>query len=333
MAHKRHPGIVESALDLIGDTPLLRLKRLTQGLEGEVLIKLEHLNPSGSLKDRMTLRMVDEAESAGTIKPGATTLIESSSGNTAQALAFVGALKGYTVRLRLPETSAVPEKLKALERYGAEVEWMKAGEGDVEADRVAKEAGLHGATIEIPGRLACLQEERDNPDVHWVRQFSNPANVAGQEAIGREILEQTDGKVDVFVASVGTGGTFLGVSRVLRAALPHVRCVAIQPAGWVGTRDPLSPDAKYVPGITGGILKEIRDSRIADEIRTLGNEEARAMAYRLSREEGLNCGISTGANVHVALEEAARPGMAGKSVVTVLVDSGFRYIHDERFIT
>ncbi len=333
MNDSKSAEIVESVLDLIGNTPLLKLKRVTVGLEGYVLLKLESFNPSGSIKDRMALSIIEEAEKAGAITVGKTTLVESSSGNTAQALAFVAAVKGYKVKIRLPGTSAVPEKLKPLERYGVVVESMKLGEGEPEADKIAKEAGLHGATIEIPGRLRCLQEEQSNSDVYWVRQFSNQANPAGQAEIGREILKQTDGEVDVFVASVGTGGTFLGVSRVLKEELPDVKCIAIQPAGWIGTRDPLSPEAKYVPGITGGLLKEIRDSGIADEIVTLGNEEARTMAYRLSREEGLNCGISTGANVHVALQELSRPGMKGKNVVTIMVDSGNRYIHDERFVT
>jgi cysteine synthase A len=220
-----------------------------------------------------------------------------------------------------------------LQRYGAEIELMKAGEQAEEANKLAKQAGLHGATTEIPGRLKCLKEEETDPNVYWLRQFSNPSNLEGQAVIGKEILEQTQGKVDVFIASVGTGGTFLGVSQVLKAALPNVRCIAIQPLGWKGGMDPLAADAKYVPGITGGLLKEIRDSGIADQVITLPSDEAVDMAFRLSREEGLNCGMSTGANVLIALREASKPGMRGKNVVTIMVDGGYRYISLEKYVT
>lgn len=330
----RYTGITESLTDLIGYTPLLKLNKVTKGAAGSVLVKLEHMNPSGSIKDRMALRIIEEAEASGRIQPGISKLVESSSGNTAQGIAFVGAVKGYKVKIRLPESTAMPEKKKALERFGAEIDLMRFGEAvDPEADKMAKDAGLHGATIEIPGRVKCLKEEEDDPKVYWTRQFSNPANWQAQGDIGREILEQTDGKIDVFIASIGTGGTFLGVSRVLKEALPNVKCIALQPTGWEGFEDPLSPETKYVPGITGGIVQAIRDSGIADEILFLGNEEALEMGYRLSREEGLNCGFSSAACIHVALKEAAKPGMKGKNVVTIVVDGGYRYINDERFIT
>lgn len=328
-----YPGITESVLDLIGNTACLKLSKVTKGLNSNVLLKLEYLNPSGSIKDRMGLRMIESAEEAGLIQPGVTTLTEASSGNTAQAVAMVAAVKGYKIVLRVPESTASPEKLKALSRFGAIVELMKYGEEAPEADRMAKDAGLHGATVEMPGRVKCLLEEKNTPDTYWLRQFSNPANWQAQAQIGRELLAQTGGKIDVFVASIGTGGTFLGVSSILKEALPHVKCVAVQPTGWEGFIDPLGPDTKYVPGVTGGILETIRDSGLADEICNLGTKEAVDMAYRLSREEGLNVGMSTGANVFVALEQAKRPGMDGKTVVTVAVDSGYRYIKSEIFIT
>lgn len=333
MTVNRHQRVTESILDLIGDTPILRLKKITLGCEANILLKLEHLNPSGSIKDRMALRMIEDGEHAGQIVPGVTTLVEASSGNTAQAVAFVAAVKGYAAKIRLPESTAFPEKCKALERFGAIVELMQSGEEEQEANQLARQAGLHGATIEIPGRLLCLKEEQSDPNVLWLRQFSNPGNVNGQAEIGKEILEQTDGKVDVFIASVGTGGTFLGVSRVLKEALPNMRCIVVQPIGWKADAHPLAPDAKYVPGITGGILKEIRDSGIADEILSVANEDAIEMAHRLSREEGLNCGISTGANVLIALREARKPGMKGKNVVTIMVDGGYRYVTQERYVT
>jgi len=199
--------------------------------------------------------------------------------------------------------------------------------------RLAEEATLHGAMMEIPARAKCLDEEATTPNCLWMRQFSNPGNAAATGDIGRELLEQTGRKIDVFVASIGTGGTFLGIARVLKAALPDVRCIAVQPSGWEGWEDVLSPDAKYIPGISGGIVQEIRDSGIADEVVFVGNAEAREMAYRLSREEGIYCGMSSGANVYVAAQEAKKPGMKNKTFVTPIVDRGERNLSDERYMT
>jgi len=325
--------ITESILDLIGNTPLLRLSRISAGTGAEILGKLEFLNPSGSIKDRMALQMISNAEEQGRIVPGKTILTEASSGNTAQAVAFVSAVKGYQTRIRLPESTASPEKIKALQRFGAEIELMKADEEADEANRLARQAGLHGATVEIPGRVKCLREEREMPDVYWLRQFSNPSNIEGQSKIGYELLEQTDGKIDVFITSVGTGGTFLGVSRVLKASLDQVLCIAVQPVGWKADQHPLSEDAIYVPEITDGILKTIRDSSIADEIIAVPNDDAVRMAYRLSQEEGLNVGISSGANAFVAWQKAQLPSMQGKTIVTIMVDSGNRYISIEKYVT
>ena len=204
---------------------------------------------------------------------------------------------------------------------------------DEESNNLAKAAGLHGATIEIPGRVRCYLEEQDTPDHLWIRQFSNPGNEAGQSVIADELLEQTGGKIDVFIASIGTGGTFLGVTKVLKENIPNVKCIVVQPAGWDGWEDPLSPSKKYIPNISGGILEEIRDSGIADEIQFLGSDDARDMAYRLSREEGIFCGMSSGANVFVAHQEASKPGMKGKNIVTVLVDRGDRYLTNEKYTT
>lgn len=331
MPRSMYEGITESILDLIGNTPLLRLGKVTKGLPGHVLVKLENMNPSGSIKDRMALRMIREAEQAGRIRPGSTTLIESSSGNTGQALAFVGAVEGYNVKICLPQSTSVGERIRALERYGADLVYIP--DEDPDADRMARDAGLHGATIEIPGRVWCLKQEQSNNHVYWTRQFSNPGNWKGQGEIGKEILRQTDGKVDVFIAAIGSGGTFLGVSKVLKESVPDVRCIAVQPTGWEGYEDPLSIDTKYVPGITGGNVEEIRDSGIADDVRYLGNKEVKAMAYRLSSEEGLNCGMSSAACISVALDEASKSEMEDKNIVTVLVDGGYRYVTDERFVT
>lgn len=318
--------VVDSVLELIGDTPMIRLNRVTRGIRANVLGKLEYLSPSGSIKDRMALHIIEEAEKAGTLKPGYT-VVESSTGNTGIALSFVTAAKGYRMKVYCPEGVWQEDKKRMVERFGAEIETVPLVE-----TKVARDAGVHGARVEIPGRVKCKEVEDENPNVFWARQFSNPANVAAQSEIGREILEQTDGKVDVFVAAIGTGGTLLGVAQALREKLPDVRIVAVEPAGLPGFVDPLSPEAKYVPGITGGIVEQIRDSGIVDEVVFVSNEDARDMAYRLSREECLFCGMSSGANVFVALSEARRLEK-GDNVVTVLVDSGDRYFSDERFVT
>lgn len=318
--------VVDSILELIGKTPMLRLHKVTEGIKANVLLKLEYFNPSGSYKDRIALRMIENAEKTGRLKPGYT-IVESSSGNTAIAIALVGAVKGYKVRIFYPQEVWVEEKKKTLKRYGAEIEMVPLVETEV-----ARKAGVHGARVEIPGRVKCKELEESNPDVWWARQFSNPDNVRAHNELGMEIIEQTGGNVDVFVSSIGTGGNFLGVTQVLKREIPNVKCIAVEPTGWPGFIDPLSKEAKFVPGITGGIVEQIRDSGLVDKIVYVGNEEAREMAYRLSREEGVFCGISTGANVFVAINEAKKLG-SGRNVVTVAVDSGDRYFSDERFIT
>lgn len=324
-------AILNSILEHIGDTPLVRLNKIGKGLGANILAKCEYLNPSGSIKDRMALSMVEQAESEGKAVPGITTIIDASSGNTGSALAMVCAVKGYKVKFYFPKSSGVPEKLRILKRYGAELEVVAMD--DEEANSLARAAGLHGATIEIPGRVKCYKAEQNEPNQVWLRQFANPANVSGQACIGTELLEQTDGKIDVFIASIGTGGTFLGVSKVLKQQLPNVKCIAVEPSGYPGFQDPLSPTMKYIPNISGGILEEIRNNGIADDIVFVTNEDARSMAYRLSQEEGIDCGMSSGANVFVAAQEAGRPGMQGKNIVSVITDRGDRYLTSEVYNT
>jgi len=318
--------VIDSILDLIGNTPILKLNNVARGLPANVFVKLEYFNPSGSYKDRMALRMIGEAEKSGRLKPG-NTIVESSSGNTAIAVSMVGALKGYRVRIFYPSEVYVPEKMRILERSCARIESVP-----LEETETAKKAGVHGARIEIPGRVKCKEMEEKNSDIWWSRQFSNHDNTLAHEEMAKEILEQLGGKVDVWVSSIGTGGNFLGVAQQLKKHIPNVKCVAVEPRGWPGWVDPLSPEAKYVPRITGGIIEEIRASGLLDEVVFVGNEEAREMAYRLSQEEGMFCGMSTGANVHVALKKAKELG-EGKNVVTVAVDRGDRYFSDERYIT
>jgi len=318
--------VVDSILELIGNTPMLRLHNVTKGVPANVLVKLEYFNPSGSYKDRMAIRMIEDAEETGRLKPGYT-IVESSSGNTAIALALVGGVMGYEVKIFYPKEIWVEEKRKILQRHGAKIEIVPLVETDV-----AKRAGVHGARVEIPGRVKCRETEEGNQTVWWARQFSNAKNLLAHCEVGREILKQIDGKVDVWVSSLGTGGNFMGVSQVLKESNPHVKCVAVEPGGWPGWVDPLSPQAKYVPGITGGIIERLRDSGLVDEVVFVSNEDARNMAYRLSKEEGMFCGMSTGANVFVAINEAKKLG-PDKNVVTVAVDRGDRYFSDERYIT
>ena len=318
--------VVDSILELVGNTPMIRLHKVTEGIEANVLVKLEYLNPSGSYKDRIALRMIEDAEKAHILKPGYT-IVESSSGNTAIALALVGAVKGYKVRIYYPQEVWQEEKKKTLSRFGAEIETVPLVE-----TKTARDAGVHGARVEIPGRVKCREVEENEPDNWWARQFRNPSNVLAHEDLGEEILEQTGEKVDVYVSSIGTGGNFMGVAKILKEKITRVKCIAVQPSGWPGWIDPLSPEAKYVPGITGGIIEQIRESGLADEVVFVSNENARDTAYRLSREEGIFCGMSTGANVFVALNEAKKLGTR-KNVVTVAVDHGDRYFSDERFIT
>jgi cysteine synthase A len=326
---------VDSALDLIGNTPIVRLQNLTKGMNGaNLFLKLEHLNPSGSYKDRMALRIIEDAERADLLKAGST-IIESSSGNTAIALAFVGGLKGYKVKLFISETSLTEEKKKILTRYGAQFETTPPPMPLAQRDR-ARKTGLPGEMLEEPGRTLCKAAEEKDPSLWWARQFSNPSNFLAHADMGREIVKQLNGKVDVFVSSIGTGGNFMGVSRILKECNPRTRCVAVEPTGWAGEEAVLSgwkTGAKQeIAGITGGIQKQIIDEDIVDEIVQIGNEEAREMAYRLSSEEGIFCGMSTGANVYVALNEAKKLPL-GKNVLTICVDRGDRYFSDERYTT
>jgi cysteine synthase A len=270
--------------------------------------------------------MIENAEKRGLLKPGYT-IVESSSGNTAIALAMVGAVKGYKVRIFYPQEVWGEEKKKILQRFGAEIETVRLIETEV-----ARKAGVHGARVEIPGRVKCKEMEESNPNVWWARQFSNPDNVMAHNELGMEIIEQTGGDIDVFVSSIGTGGNFLGVSQVLKREIPHIKCIAVQPSGWPGWMDPLSPEAKFIPGITGGIVEQIRQSGLVDKVVYVSNEDARRTAYRLSREEGVFCGMSTGANVFVALNEAKR-FKSRANIVTIAVDRGDRYFSDERYIT
>ena len=316
---------VDSVIDLIGKTPLVRLGRVAEGVGADVYVKPEYLNPTGSIKDRVALRMIEGAEEQGLIKPGHT-IVESSTGNTGTSLAFIGTLKGYKVLIYETTPGKMgAEKRKLMANYGAEVRSLTP------KDLEALEGGVPGAEVELPGRKICLELERKGPKTWWARQFSNPHNVEAQRETGKEILEQMAGRVDCYVAAVGTGGTLMGIAEVLKEANPSVRVVGIQPAG---SKTIMTPGASYPKSeIEGGIVAEMLERPgLIDEIVQLGDAEAIEMAHRLWREEGLFCGISGGANVHVALQLAGELGH-GKRVVTVLPDSGDRYMTEEHFVT
>ena len=314
----------KSVLDLIGHTPLVKLGGLAKDLRANVFVKPEYLNPSGSIKDRIALKMILEAKESGLLRPGGT-ILESSTGNTGIAVSFVGCVLGWKVIIyeSTPGRMGV-EKRKLMESFGAEVHSLPpvvvAG---------SEERSVMGAEVEYPGRLLCLDLERDHPGYWWARQFSNPGNTNAHFETGMEIVEQCPGKVDVFVASIGTGGTLKGIAGALRKHNPGIRIVGIQPA---------ASARRIVPGGTwprtetdGGIIADIVEvPGLVDEVVVVGDAEAVDMTHRL-RREGFLAGVSSGANVLVALREAGK--LAGGNVVTVLPDHMNRYFTDEHYVT
>jgi cysteine synthase A len=316
--------VVDSVLDLIGNTPMVKLERVSGEGAADVFVKCEYLNPSGSLKDRIALKMIREAEADGRLKPGYT-IIEASTGNTGTAFSFVGTYLGYKVAIYMPG-GMTPERIRLMESYGAEVHQLKL-------ESSSKDRSIAGAEVEIGTRLRCFELERTQPNTWWARQFSNPANTMAQVKTGKEILRQMGGKVDAFVASIGTGGTLYGIAIALKEELPHVKIIGAEPASG---KHPISEGYKRVPGfgdeVTGGIIEEMMDSGLIDEVVQVSNEDASAMSDRLVKEEGLFCGVSAGANVHLALGIAAELGR-GKRVTTVLPDSRDRYLTQKKYTT
>ena len=306
--------IKESASELIGRTPLLKLNRYTKnaGVEEAVILgKLEYLNPAGSVKDRIALAMIEDAEEKGILKPGAT-IIEPTSGNTGIGLAAVAAAKGYKAILTLPDTMSV-ERRNLLKAYGAELvltEGAKGMKGAIEkADELNK--SIEGSVI--------------------LGQFVNPANPkVHRETTGPEIWDQTDGKVDIFVAGVGTGGTVTGVGEYLKSQNPDVKIVAVEPeSSQVLSKG--TPGPHKIQGIGAGFVPDILNTKVYDEIITVANEDAFAEGKAFAVTEGILVGISSGAALKAAKELAARPENKGKTIVVLLPDSGDRYLSTPLF--
>jgi cysteine synthase A len=320
---------VENLLSRIGNTPLVRLHEVVKGLDAEIYVKPEYLNPSGSIKDRIALYMIKGAEKAGKLKPGVS-IVEASTGNTATAFAYVATTLHYRMFVFAPKSSCTPERLRIIQSYGAHVEII-----DTEAlkkEEGTKNSGIHGAIVEFIPRQKCLEMELSNPNVWWARQFSNPDNVrAHREGTGKEILEQTDGKVDAFVASIGTGGSLLGVSQALHSYDPKISIYGVEPGETPHLRNGIDAIPK-IPEVAGGILLDILHANILNEVLVVSNEDAIDMAHQLSEKEGLFCGMSSGANVLAAIQVAKKLGK-GARVVTLLPDSRDRYLTVEQYTT
>jgi cysteine synthase A len=311
---------IGSTLELIGNTPIKRLEAIQEGLDVNIWAKLENMNPSGSLKDRIAIQMIEDAEKNGDLKEGHT-IIESSSGNTAIALTFVGRMKGYKVIIFFPEIVA-KEKVEMITRYGAETRIVKVGES-------VKDSSIHGSYVEVPGRIMCKEMEENTPNVWWARQFSNPSNYRAHMKLAKEILAQIGDGLDAFVASIGTGGTLFGVAKVLKERNPGIKIIAVEPAE---CRYVTLTNFKVIPGVTGGILQEILDSKLVDDIVKVTDQDAIRMTRNLIQKEGLFVGVSSGANVLTALNVSKELGK-DSNVATVLCDRGDRYITSEHYIT
>jgi cysteine synthase len=319
--------ITPNMLPLIGNTPLVRLNRVAADLQVEVLAKAEYLNPSGSLKDRIALRMIDDAERAGRLRPGMT-IVEASTGNTATALAFVGAIKGYRVHLYIPSVAASEERMRIMKAYGATIALVDA------VDDMPDSGALHGAVVEKTPRQRCLDAEQADPEnIWWARQSSNPSNpLAHEEGTCAEILQQTAGRLNAFVAAIGTGGTLLGCGNALRKHNAAILIAAVEPRDQAMINDGKFSFGAPDDPARNALLAELTEKRIPNHIIHVEQQEAIDMAHRLAEEEGLFCGLSGGANVFAALQ-LARTMTPGQRVVTILPDSRDRYLFNERFTT
>ncbi|MBQ7639112.1 MAG: cysteine synthase A [Clostridia bacterium] len=306
-------NIRTSADQLIGNTPLLELSNIEKelGLKAKIIAKLEYFNPAGSVKDRIAKAMIDDAEEMGLLKPGAV-IIEPTSGNTGIGLAAVAAARGYRIIIVMPETMSV-ERRQLMKAYGAELELTDGAKGMKGAIAKAEELAAEIENSFIPG------------------QFVNPANPAVHKATtGPEIYKDADGKVDIFVAGVGTGGTITGVGEYLKEQNPDIKVVAVEPAD-----SPVLSEGKAGPhkiqGIGAGFVPDVLNTKVYDEIIPVSNENAFAAGKLVGKKEGVLVGISSGAAVHAAIELAKRPENEGKNIVVLLPDTGDRYLSTPLF--
>lgn len=305
--------VYESVDQLVGHTPLLELKRVEEAHEvsARILGKLEYLNPAGSIKDRIAKAMIDDAEAAGILKPGAT-IIEPTSGNTGIGLASIAAARGYQLILTMPETMSV-ERRNLIKAYGAKIVLTDGAKGMTGAIEKANELAAEIEGSFIPG------------------QFINPANPAIHKATtGPEIWQDTDGTVDILVAGVGTGGTLTGIGQYLKEQNPEVKLVAVEPSDSPVLSEGRAGSHK-IQGIGAGFVPEVLDTTLYDEVITVESDDAFAIGREIGREEGVLVGISSGAAVWAALELAKRPENEGKTIVAILPDTGERYLSTPMF--
>ena len=299
-------GVLDSITDAIGNTPIVRLNNLTDGLEAEVDVKVESFNPTGSVKDRVAVAMIEDAEEKGLLKPGAT-IIEPTSGNTGIGLAFAAAAKGYKLIITMPETMSI-ERRKFVSVLGAEIVLTPGADG-------------------MGGAIAKAKELNENtPDSIILGQFDNPANVKiHAETTAQEILRDTEGKVDIVVGGVGTGGTITGIGKVLKKEVPDVKIVAVEPEDsqtlGKGVKGP-----HKIQGIGAGFVPSIYDDSVIDEIIPVANEDAGNTLLALAKKEGIFSGISSGAATWAALDLAKKEENKGKRIIAILPDNGERYL-------